>query len=372
MSDEIVIIDSDPKKILLDIEELYKKTTLEVLGEERTLEKSEPRWLDYKVLTYLVSTIKAEMNDAAKQNYLRYARGKRIDLKGEFYGSRGLRQTAEKAKTTMQCYIQEVKTRDVIIKAGTRFIKDEYLFKSIEEHKIPIGKLFTDVQIEATKAGYVPIYEKGEVTEIVDLYDFYDKCENVTEVVGGVDILEDEIYKEKLKKIPETYSTAGPSGSYEFYTQQTSTLIKDVYIDNPTPNNIDVYIIGENGAFISEEIKNSVLDSLSRTDIRPMGDIISIKDPEKVDYIIDFIFYIDKKNETKALEIEQNIISGIEKYKIDMNKMGQDINYQDIITIAIASGAKKIKLNSPSTYIDIRNTQIPVCIKTNIVDGGIE
>lgn len=372
MTNDIVIISSNPEDIFEDIKELYKKETLKTYGKEKTLEQSEPRWLDYNVLTVLVSNVKAEMNDAAKQNFIRYARGERLDLKGEFYGERGVRQTAEKAKTTMQCYIQQIKNRDVIIKAGTRFIKDEYLFQSTEEYKILAGQLSVNVPIEATQAGYVPIYGIGEITEIVDLYDFYDHCSNITEVLGGVNDLDDEDYKEKLQEIPETYSTAGPSGSYEYYTKQTSSLIVDVYVVNPNPNYIDVYVVGENGINISQEIKDSVLKVLSQNDIRPMGDIITIKDPIPYNYSIDFTYYISKENETKALEISNNLNLGIENYKIEMVKMGQAINPQDIIAIAKGVGCKRINLREPASYVNIPATNIPICTATSIVDGGIE
>lgn len=371
MSD-IVIISSDIDAILKTMEDVYKENSAEIFGEEKQLEKSEPRWIDYQVVAALVSNIKSEMNDAAKQNYLRYARGERLDAKGEFYGDRGARQQAEVARTTMKCNIQAIQNREIIIPAGTRFIKDDYLFKTIEEYKISVGLLFVEAQVEATVAGFCPEYAIGEITQIVDPYDFYDSCANTTVVKGGVDASDDEAYKQELQLIPESYSTAGPAGSYEYWSYKHSDEIKEVFIDNPQPNYVDVYVIGENGEFVSEEIKQSLLDFLSGDTIRPQGDIIDVKDPLQIEYTIDFTYFIYKKDETRALEIKNNITLGINDYVLSQNEIGKDINPQDIVSVAISNGAKRVEILEPSVYISVNKNEIPKNTSINIIDGGIE
>ena len=82
IDEEIIILEYDPVKVMEDIKQIYEEKT------GNTLAESEPRWIDYHVIAAYISSIKAEMNDVAKQNYLRYARGKRLELKGELYGER--------------------------------------------------------------------------------------------------------------------------------------------------------------------------------------------------------------------------------------------------------------------------------------------
>lgn len=363
--DNIQFISADPYEILEDMKKLYKEES----GDE--LITADPRCMDYHAIAYYIAGIKAAMNDMTRQNYLRFARGIRLDLKGELYGERGARQTAEKAKTTMRCHIIAPQQREVIIPAETRFIKENHLFISNEEYKIRINETFVDVPIEAVQPGYIPIYAIGEINEIVDRYDYYSNCENISEVIGGVDNLDDDNYRKVLELIPESYSTAGPAGAYEYWTRKTSSLIKDVFVDNPSPNYVDVYILGENGSLITEEIKEKVLEILSSDTVRPQGDIVNVKDPDAVNYMIDFTFYIDRKNEARAIEISNSIARGIEEYKKDINKIGVHINNQDIIALAINNGAKRVEIREPQNRILLK-TQIPKCSRTSITNGGIE
>src|SRR3712207_2556364 len=109
-TNDITIIPYDPYDIYEDIKKIYKE---ESGGIELT--ETEPRAIDYRVLALYLSSVKAEMNDVAKQNYLRWARDDRLDLKGEIYGSKGSRITPGKARTTMRCEIEEIKNRDIVI-----------------------------------------------------------------------------------------------------------------------------------------------------------------------------------------------------------------------------------------------------------------
>ncbi|HEY4533581.1 MAG TPA: hypothetical protein VIG61_05435, partial [Fusobacterium sp.] len=77
-TNDITIIPYDPYDIYEDIKKIYKE---ESGGIELT--ETEPRAIDYRVLALYLSSVKAEMNDVAKQNYLRWARDDRLDLKGE-------------------------------------------------------------------------------------------------------------------------------------------------------------------------------------------------------------------------------------------------------------------------------------------------
>lgn len=364
--EEIIIIEYDPVKVMEDIKQIYEEKT------GNTLAESEPRWIDYHVIAAYISSIKAEMNDVAKQNYLRYARGKRLELKGELYGERGGKIKAGKARTTMRCYIQEAKSRKIIIPAGTRFVKDAYVFSSLNEAVIEAGTLYADTIVECLTEGYVPIFDIGEVKEIIDIFDYFETCENISKVIGGVDEEEDEKYRERLEEVPESFTTAGPEESYKFWSKTASDEIKDVVVVSPAPCYIDIYLLGNNGNLISEEIKKLVLEVVNDKEKRPQGDRVELKDPTVINFTIDFSYTLYKKDEVRALEIGELIKNKIDEYAKEIsNKMGKEINIQDIIEIVKNCGAKRVIIRNP---IDrkLEITEVAKCTEINIESSGVE
>lgn len=360
------IVNSDPFLILEDIKKIYKDKT------KTDLIKADPRYMDYEVLAYFVSCLKAEMNDTARQNYIQFARGKRLDLKGELFGTRGERGKKEKAKTTMRCYVQGTHLRKIIIPQETRFIKDDYIFESVNENYVEIGEIFIDVIVECQQEGFVPVYKEGEITEIVDLYDYYEKCENVTKVVGGTDGQNDNDYKVHLTEITESFSTAGPEKSYKLWAKKASSLIKDIHVISPAPCYIDIYILGENGTILGEEIKNEVLEIVNSKEVRPQGDRVSVKDPSIENYNLDISYFLYEGTEAKALEIDRSIKNMLNEYTEQLgSKIGASINTQDIVSIIKNCGARRVVIREPEDR-KISETSVAVCQNFSVIMAGVD
>ena len=92
---EFNLIDSNPESILADALRFHEEITgerLELCTKEAYL---------YSTVAALLANIKANMNDVAKQNFLKYSREERLDLKGNFYGERGARLKANKARSEL-------------------------------------------------------------------------------------------------------------------------------------------------------------------------------------------------------------------------------------------------------------------------------
>lgn len=364
MDEEYKIIEYDTYTILEELKNEYKNLTGNILAD------ANPRMIDYQVIAYKISNILKNMDDAIKQNYLRYARDERLDLKGEFWGERGERIGEGTATTTMRCYIQGIKDRDIVIPEGTRFIKDDYIFKSISEERIKKGFLYCDVIVESVTSGYIQEYEIGEITEIIDKYDYYEKVENISKITGGNDIEDDERYRERLYEVSESFTTAGSEASYLFWTKTLCKEAESIKIISPKPCYINIYLCDKNGNDISIEAKNDLQQKI--TPYIPLGDKIEIKNPERVDFNIDITIFLQKSDESIAqdkIELSNTLINNY--LENITTKIGIDINPQDLITILKNSGIRRIEVREP-IYINLADTQIARCISKNIVYGGVE
>ncbi len=342
MDDKLIIIESDSQKIYDEAITLHEN----ISGEKLPL-LSEESYI-YSTVAALLGIIKSEMNEVAIQNYLKYASGKRLDLKN-IYGSRGERLGKNTAKTTMRCYISSAINRDVIIPIGTRFLYKNYIFASSEQATIFAGELYTDILVVSETAGDIGTILKGEIKEIVDRYDFYQKCENITDVSGGRNEEDDEAYRERLAELPESFTSAGSEGAYKFHTKKASSLVSDVVIDSPSENVIDIYVANKNKT-LSEEEKTSILNYLSQEDIKPLNDKISIKNPNIYNYNINIQYYLYKNARVSKEPLEKRLKEKLKNWAGN-KKIGESVNIQDIIALCKEENAiKRINVIEPQEH----------------------
>jgi len=117
-----------------------------------------------------------------KQNYLRFARDERLDLKGEFYGNRGKRLIEQPAVATFRFYISSIQTTDTVIPKGSRIRYNELYFETDKEYKITKGNLSVDGKATCNKVGTIGnnygIYASGTVTNTGNI-DFKNGLGNV-------------------------------------------------------------------------------------------------------------------------------------------------------------------------------------------------
>ena len=355
-TEELELIVADPDQIFEEAKKLYKN-----LSGNDIVPASEESYL-LSTISALLGNIKAEMNRVALENYLPYARNKRLDLKGKFYGSRGERLGANPARTTMRCNISTTVERDIIVPKGTRFIYKTFIFVSEEEYRIEKGKSYVDIPVVCETTGDIGVILTGEIKEIVDRYDYFESCENITEVTGGRDIEDDERYRVRIGEIPESFTSAGSEGAYKFWAKRASSLVTDVIIKSPTPNTLDIYVCNNQSLIASEE-KKKIKEYLEQEDIKALNDLITIKDPISYKYNIKIKYYLYKNAKNSKDLIEKRLNEKLLAYTKSL-KMGDSINSQDLIGICKSdSDIKKIEIEEPKEY---EADDITICNCQNI------
>ena len=341
--EEYEAIDSDAWEIKRDMINKFQ----ELSG--RSLREASPETLIFSTVAYQLALLEEKYNDDIKQNYLRFARDERLDLKGEFYGNRGKRLIEQPAVATFRFYISSIQTTDTVIPKGSRIRYNELYFETDEEYKITKGKLSVDGKATCNTLGIIgngiPV---GQIKDMVDIFPNYAKVENITESNSGTNKEADESYRERIREIPESFTTAGSSGAYAFWTKTASTNIIDVKVHSPSATNVDIYIWTDIGA-VSQELKEKVKAVLNEENVRPLTDNVNIKEPNKINYSIDFDYYIDKDNETLVNVIKSNVDKTVQEYvEWQKEKIGKDINPDELIKRLKIAGVKRAVLRSPA------------------------
>jgi phage-related baseplate assembly protein len=339
----------------------------------RTLYPADPARLFILWAADIIIQERVLINESAKRNVPRYAEGEYLDSLAEIFKDT-YRLEATAAQTTFRCYITAPQAGQTLIPAGTRITVDgEITFETTQGMYIPAGSLYIDIPAVCQTAGTVGNdFIPGQITQIVDVYPFYDKVENITTSAGGAEEETDAAFYERIRESMESFSTAGPSGAYIYYAKTASNEITDVSADCTTPGIADIRVLCINGELPTEEIINKVQAILSADRTRPMTDSVNVAVPDTVPFDIDLTYYIPLLSANSAAVIAADVAKAVTEYKKwQTEKMGRDINPSYLNYLLMKTGIKRAEIRSPA-YTAIAKNEVAVLNQEAIISGGTE
>lgn len=384
---DINFIETDAQKIYEELIKDFEKAYGETLypGDERRI------FLQQQALT--IVSIKNVINDCARQNLLRYARGEKLIAIGEdFHNTTFLK--SQKSICTGKIKLTAIQNKDILILQGKRVTPDGTLFFIVKETvTIPAGEIEKICILEAMNTGSeYNNFIAGQIKNIVDPIPFVESITNTTTSLGGTDIEAEEHYRERCRLAPESYSTAGPEKAYEYLAKSSDPNISDVKVISPSPGVIQLVILLSNGEIPSQEILDKVLKKTSEKDKRPLTDKVEVVAATVVNYDINLTYYLDKEHLTEELKFRKLI----EGEKLDCSQgairdyinwqqenLGRDINIDQlkfiIQNVALYTttdnknytAVRRIDITSPVST-EIKNTEVTKVVNINITYGGLE
>ena len=290
-------------------------------------------------------------NYTGNQNIPSRAEGENLDALAElFYVTE--RPAAQAAVCTMRFYISEAQSRAILVPAGTRITDSggTLTWETVEDVYVNIGEISVDVQARCQTVGAVGNgYVIGQINTIVDLYDYCDRCENITASDDGADEATDDEFYELMRASVDAYSCAGAKGGYIYFAKQVSTEIADVVANSPGAGEVALYLLMNDGTIATTELKNAVLSACSDETVRPLTDKVSVEDPEVASYDIAFTYYIPRESTLSSTEIQNAVDAAVQKYvSWQCGKLGRDINPSTLIGLLMQTGIKRVELTSPA------------------------
>ena len=290
-------------------------------------------------------------NYTGNQNIPSRASGENLDALGElFYVTE--RPAAQPAVCSQRFHISQAQAAAILIPAGTRVTdaSGALVWETVEDVYVGIGDTCADVQVRCQTPGVAGNgYAAGQLNTIIDLFDYYDHCENTTASDGGADEASDGEYYELMRASMDAYSTAGPQGGYIYHAKRVSTKIADVAANSPTPGTVDLYVLMDDGTIAQPEIKNAVLAACSADTVRPLTDLVSVKDPETAAYDIAFTYYIPAECPLSPADIAAAVDAAVKQYVAwQCGRLGRDINPSYLIGLLMQTGIKRVDLTAPA------------------------
>ncbi len=367
-------ISTDPEELVSLLVAAYEKIT------GVSVQPASPEKLFIQWIANVIIQERVYNNYTGNQNIPSRAEGENLDAMGElFYVTQ--RPAAQPAVCNMRFHISEAQETAILVPAGTRVTdaSSTLVWETVEDVYVDIGDTYVDVQIRCQTPGVIGNdYAAGQINTLVDLFDYYDHCENTTTSDDGADEATDDEYYELMRASQDAYSTAGPKGGYIYIAKQTSTEIADVVANTPSAGKVALYVLMDDGTIAQQETKSAVLAACSADTVRPLTDQVSVQDPQTVEYNITFTYYIPSDASVSSAEIQASVNAAVQQYVAwQCAKLGRDINPSYLIGLLMQTGIKRVELTSPAFTVlkDGSDNSAPQVAKIGTVtatNGGHE
>lgn len=360
-----------------DIEEFYIKKMQEryreLTGKDLILKEADPvRLLAYSncLLLYQIAQY---ADRAGKMALLKYSYGDYLDNIGALKGI--IRNQGRAAKTRIRFTLSTKRPGTTIIKSGIRITaSDGVYFATTDMLEIQAGELYGEVSAECRDIGTKGNgYEAGMIKTIVDPVAYVEKAENVTVSSGGADLETDENLAERIFLAPSSWSTAGPDDAYKYWVMTFNPAIADVRVESEIPGEVDIFFILQDGQMPDETMIQELTAYLKNEEVRPLTDNVIVRAPEIRVYGIDMTYYINKSDRSRASQINENVQNTVQEYvKWQKERIGRDINPDQLRKMVMAAGAKRLEIREPA-FTAISHASIAMQAgEANILYGGLE
>lgn len=351
-------VPTDAGEIVSMLTEAYEKIT------KTTVHPASPERLFIQWASGIIIHERVLNNYTGNQNIPSRAAGKNLDALAELVLEQK-RPDAKASVCTMRFFISVPQEFAVLIPAGTRVTdtKTKLVWETEVDAYIDAGDTFEDVRVRCQSVGTVGNgYKIGEIDTLVDIYDYYSECKNITVSEGGADAATDQEFYEIMRASMDGYSCAGSLGGYAYFAKRVSTEIADVVPNSPSPGEVYIYVLMNDGNPAGEEMKKTVFEECSGKKVRAFTDYVHMGDPEIVPYDIDFTYYVPRETTVGSAEIQEAVEQAAEEFiKWQCRKLGRDINPSKLYHMLMETGVKRVDMREPS-FVELRDGKLPLLL----------
>lgn len=233
---ELVFIERDVAKIIAELIAKYEADS------GKTLYPAQAERLLIDLMAYREMLVRSAIQDAAKQNLVRYARAPMLDYLGELVGT--YRLAALASQTTLQFSVESALLTDTLLPAGTRVsASDSFVFATDSDVVMKAGELSITVTATCTQAGVTGnSWQPAQISTLLDEIDDIDfTVTNIASSAGGADEETDDRLRERIQLGPESFSTAGSKLAYRYHAMIAQPDIFDVAVVSAEPGTVHLY-----------------------------------------------------------------------------------------------------------------------------------
>jgi len=315
----------------------------------RTLFPGDPWRQVILTVVYYLSMQRSKIDFTGKQNLLAFSTDGFIEHIGALVLGKNARLQPRPAITTLEFTISQTMPSNTIITAGTRATPGNNLyFATTEDVEIPAGEISVEAPAECFQVGEIGNgFLPGQINRIVDSFPFTYTVRNTTVTQGGADEEGLEEFRARIQMAPESYSTAGPYGAYEFWARTANQLIVDVKVNSPAPGVVDVVTLLRDGEVPSQSILDEVYAVLNADHRRPLTDKVVSRAPEIVKYPLKLTYYIARRNAAIGTILQERVAKAVDDFILwQKSVLGRDITPSTLVEMVKSTGVKRVDMDT--------------------------
>lgn len=316
-----------PEPIFFDTDEsaIIAETVADY--ESRTGKKLSPAQVEQLLINtwaYREKMLRIAGNEAAKQNFLAFARYPMLDYLGDLLGVERLPES--QAECTL-VFTLVAGHDDLLLPEGIRVQSTDgkVVFATLSSVNVLAADETVSVIAECTTAGALGNnYKVGDISILLDPQAFVSTVQNSDITSGGSDQESDDNLRERIRLAPSSFSTAGPDDAYKYFAKSAHPAIIDVEIGSVNPGDVNIYPLLAGGVAPSTEIIDAVLAACNPEKRRPLNDHVTVDAPEKIDYSISVSLTLlkDAIEQSVIDQVTSNLNTYADKRK---NRLGIDV-----------------------------------------------
>ncbi|HFF8537524.1 TPA: baseplate J/gp47 family protein [Raoultella ornithinolytica] len=182
----------------------------------------------------------------------------------------------------------------------------------------------------------------------------------------------DEALRLRAQAAFEGMSVAGPSAAYEYFARSASGKVADVKASSPAPAEVVIAVLSTEGdGTASPELLADVAEAVNDEEVRPLGDRVTVRSAEIVDYEINATLYLYPGPESEPIINAAD--ASLQKFlKQNNKKISRDVARSAISAALHVQGVQRVVIDSPANDIKISDVQAARNIGYHLENGGTD
>ena len=170
----------------------------------------------------------------------------------------------------------------------------------------------------------------------------------------------DESLRRRIQLSPEGYSTAGPSGAYEFFARSADPTVKDVAASSPAAGQVSVVVLSSVGNGVpSDELIAKVQAALSAERIRPVCDTVTVAKAGVTAYDVTAELEMDDPPDQELVKAEAE--AKVRRFVDQAHRLNRGVSLSGLYAALHVGGVRNVKLTEPAADVAAAEGKAPWC-----------
>jgi phage-related baseplate assembly protein len=189
--------------------------------------------------------------------------------------------------------------------------------------------------------------------------------------VARLDGEDDDAYLERVQLAPDSFSVAGPSGSYEYFARSAAANVRDARAISPSEGQVLVSIMTKDGNGQADaDLVAAVQSALDDASKRPLTDQVTVQSAAIVEYAIEATVYTYAGPDAD-LVLATAAASAAAKAS-SLRRIGFDVARTALTGAIHVAGVHSIVLTAPVADLILDDTQASFCTGVALTNGGVK